>query len=318
MTRTGIGRLALLLGGTLCVAACQQGTQPFGFLKGRPQGDVTAGASAPAGPSERDVEAPEVFNLSDTGLWDGRPSLGGVWVAHGSVKEPERVMIRNPANGRSVVGALFRREFDNPGPRLQVSSDAAEALGLTAGQPQKLDVVALKREEVTPSLPIADDMPAETAPAETAAADGIQQKPLEPVAAQAAAAIAKAEAAAPAPAPAATAPAAPPGKAAATPGTTVKVTAGPAAAAKPAAAAATGTLKRPFVQVGIFSVEANAGKAADQLAKAGLPSQVKADQSNGKSFWRVIVGPAASEADRGTLAAKVKGLGYPDAYPVSK
>lgn len=313
MTRTGIGRLALLLGGTLCVAACQQDTQPFGFLKGRPQGDVTAGASVPAGPSERDVEAPEVFNLSDTGLWDGRPSLGGVWVAHGSVKEPERVMIRNPANGSSVVGALFRREFDNPGPRLQVSSDAAEALGLIAGQPQKLDVVALKREEVTTSLPIADEMPAETA-----AADGIEQKPLEPVAAQAAAAIAKAEAAAPAPAPAATAPAAPPGKAAATPGTTVKVTAGPSAAAKPAAAAATGALKRPFVQVGIFSVEANAGKAAGQLAKAGLPAQVKADQSNGKSFWRVIVGPAASEADRGTLAAKVKGLGYPDAYPVSK
>jgi hypothetical protein len=32
--------------------------------------------------AERDVEAPEVFDVTDAGLWDGRPSLGGVWVAH--------------------------------------------------------------------------------------------------------------------------------------------------------------------------------------------------------------------------------------------
>ena len=41
---------------------------------------------------ERDVEAPGVFQVTEAGLWDGRPSLGGVWVAHPDVTEPERVI----------------------------------------------------------------------------------------------------------------------------------------------------------------------------------------------------------------------------------
>ena len=81
---------------------------------------------------ERDIEAPEVFDVTEAGLWDGRPSLGGVWVAHPDVEEPERVIIRNTANGKFVIGALFRRERDIPGPRLQASSDAAAALGMLA------------------------------------------------------------------------------------------------------------------------------------------------------------------------------------------
>ena len=77
-------------------------------------------------------------------------------------------------------------------------------------------------------------------------------------------------------------------------------------------------LKRAYVQIGIFSTEANANRAASQMRAAGMSAEVKTDQSNGKTYWRVIVGPAASEADRNALAAKVKGIGYPDAYPVSK
>ena len=75
---------------------------------------------------ERDVEAPEVFQVSEAGLWDGRPSLGGVWVAHPDVSERERVIIRNTANSKFVIGALFKRERQTPGPSIQVSSDAAE------------------------------------------------------------------------------------------------------------------------------------------------------------------------------------------------
>lgn len=333
MTTRSIGRYALLLGVAMGLGACQTGTQPFGFLKAKPADDVTGGVAAAAGPAERDVEAPDVFNLSDTGLWDGRPSLGGVWVAHGSVTEPERVMIRNPDNGRSVVGALFRREFDNPGPRLQVSSDAAEALGMVAGQPQKLDVVALKREEVQVELPIAEAdaapgaTPEAAAPSAPAAATGaIASAPLEPVAATAAAALDRADAATGATAPAAEAAAAAGPAATAGGGTTVRVKPGQTRTAAQAAApsapltamAPAAGFKRPYLQIGIFSVEANARTAAAQMGKAGLTAEVKADQSNGKSFWRVIVGPAASEADRAAFAAKVKGLGYPDAYPVSK
>ncbi len=104
---------------------------------------------------ERDVEAPDVFQVTEDGLWDGRPSLGGVWLAHPSATDPERVIIRNEANGRFVIGALFRRERDNPGPALQVSSDAASALGLLAGAPAVLNVTALRREEVAEDIALA-------------------------------------------------------------------------------------------------------------------------------------------------------------------
>jgi rare lipoprotein A len=75
------------------VAACTD-TAEFVF------GSRDAAAAGPAPDrcrpaTERDVEAPEVFDVTDEGLWDGRPSLGGVWVAHPDATDPERVMIRN-------------------------------------------------------------------------------------------------------------------------------------------------------------------------------------------------------------------------------
>lgn len=314
----GAWTLTLGLSAVLALSACQAGLPKFGKKSAGGEEAVTTtvpGNSATATPAggERDVEAPEIFRKTDKGLWDGRPSLGGVWVAHASVTDPERVIIRNPANGKSVIGALFRREFDNPGPSLQLSSDAAEALGLLAGQPTTVDVVALKRVAAPAPVPA----PAAAPAAEPAASPTVTAKPLDPVAkpgkagkpaaadpapvvATAAAAIDKAaaKAAGAKPAPAAPAPVA---------------TAAPAAPAAPA-----GTLRQAYVQIGIFSLEVNAGKAAAQMQKAGMTATVKADTSQGKSFWRVIVGPAASAADRTALVAKVKGLGYPDAYPVSK
>lgn len=133
--------------GLLLLAACSEsGNSPFGASdKG------TAEKSAPkqvakANP-ETDIKAPELFEAEEAGLWDGRPSLGGIWVAHPDVNEPQRVLIRNEANGREITGALFRRQRDVPGPRIQASSDAAEALGMLAGAPVKLNVIALVREE---------------------------------------------------------------------------------------------------------------------------------------------------------------------------
>lgn len=300
-------RLTIGLGAALMVSACEMGLPGIG--KKGADGDAAVATTVPGNSAaalpvggERDVEAPEVFKKSDKALWDGRPSLGGVWVAHVSVTDPERVIIRNPATGKSVIGALFRREIDNPGPSLQLSSDAAEALGMLAGQPAVIDVVALKRVEApapavpTPAAATAPVKPGDkpAAPPATKGGKPIATKPIEPVVATAAAAIdkaaAKASGAKPAPTPEPVATPATPGDA----------------------------LKRPFVQIGIFSVEANAKKAAAQMQKAGMSASVKADASQGKSFWRVIVGPAATVADREALVGKVKGLGYPDAYPVSK
>lgn len=315
----------VVLGAAVMLSACQM-SSPFKAKAPEvaPVATSVPGDSASGAPAagERDVEAPKLFNMTAKALWDGRPSLGGVWVAHTSVRDPERVMMRNPANGKSVVGALFRREIDNPGPPLQLSSDAAEALGLLAGQPATLQVVALQRVEAPPA-------PAKPA---VAAAPAVTTTPLPKPAAKpakgsadteqltsaAAAAIDKAAGKA-----AGKATGTPPAKAAAQPAApaTAGKTAAKAqtAAAKPAAPAPTdATLRRPFVQVGIFSTEANAKKAAAQMQKAGFKAGVRPDQSQGKSFWRVVIGPAASVAERDAMAAKVKTLGYPDSYPVSK
>ena len=230
---------------------------------------------------ERDVEAPDVFEVTEQGLWDGRPSLGGVWVAYPDVAEPERVIIRNTTNGSFVIGALFRRERENPGPALQVSSDAAAALNMLAGSPATLNVIALRREE-TPVPEIAVPTEDFQIPGE------VTETPLDPIegAAAAIAAVEAEEAAAPAETPA------------------------PA----PAPAPATSSLDRPFIQIGIFSVEENANNAAVAMRTAGLQAQVVRQASQGSTFWRVIVGPAQTSAERDRLLAQVKDRGFTDAY----
>jgi cell division septation protein DedD len=302
----------IAFGAVLALAGCEDG-QPFGLTEKPAEGEVADGAVDPAAEGaapaargttrivERDVEAPQVFSVSEAGLWDGRPSLGGVWVAYPSVKDPERVIIRNPANGKFVIGALFRRERDMPGPRLQVSSDAAAALGLLAGQPVELSATALRREEVREELPgparpildTSEQIATETlgAPTPAIAATAIPA-PGSPVTAP------PSQGSAAAPAPTATAAAPPP--------------------ARPAATAPAAAGGRNLLQIGIFSVEGNAKRAADQLKKADIAATIKREESQGKVFWRVLAGPAANAAGRKALQDKAKGLGYPDAYFVSR
>lgn len=286
MTGMTFGVRAALLLGAMTLAGCDENGQ---FTLLQPQSDAEAtsdsGAAAATKLIERDVEAPDVFSVTEAGLWDGRPSLGGVWVAHPDVKDPERVIIRNQANGKFVIGALFRRERENPGPRLQASSDAATALGILAGQPVELNVTALRRETVEDPAATPDTAPvAIETPAEVAAA------PLDPIEG-AAAAIDEAQDAA----------------AVATPVPT------PAPAPRPAAS----SLAKPFIQIGIFSVEQNAKNTATSMRQAGIIPQVLKGESNGKAFWRVIVGPAPNASDRAALLKKVKAKGFEDAYYVT-
>lgn len=300
MARAGAGRLALVLAGALFLTACEEGSGVGSFFQKKDVATAEGAAPVPSGEAtllERDVEAPDVFQRTDAGLWDGRPSLGGVWVAHSDVTDPERVMIRNQENGKTVIGALFRRERDNPGPRFQISSDAAESLGMLAGAPADLNVTALRREEVPVAPAVA------TAP--SVAEETIEAEALDPVASVAASAIDKAEGKAPAGA-------APRMSAAAT------VAESPAAASSASSTvpSAPSSLDQPYIQLGIFSVEANANQTADMMKKAGIAQVVKKSDSNGKSYWRVLAGPAATAADRSAMLAKVKALGFADAYPV--
>ncbi|MCB2110191.1 MAG: SPOR domain-containing protein [Defluviimonas sp.] len=332
----------------LALSGCEDGKNPFAAKSATGGGNVLAPNEQLALNGEAEQEAPGVFKYEGEGLWDGRPSLGGVWVAHASVKDPERVMIRNTKNGKSVVGALFRRERNNPGPALQVSSDAAEDLGLLAGAPTELSVVALRKVEAP--------APAETTAADAAMAAGATAQ-VEPMAGETAgdgaipsgaadATVVEAmpdETAAPAPKkgflarlfgkkkpdPAMSVttdePVAADGIAAAPIEQTsldqVQSTAAAgiaAAEAGKAPAAPATALKRPYVQIGIFSVEANAKRAAGQMEAKGLRASVVADESQGKSFWRVIVGPAENGDALAALQAQIRNAGYPDAYPVSK
>ena len=211
---------------------------------------------------ELDVEAPNVFQVTEAGLWDGRPSLGGVWVAHSDVTEPERVIIRNQANGSFVIGSLFRRESNNLDPSLQVSSDAATTLKMLAGSPTQLQVTALRREKFS-------DAPQATPTADFEASPDI------------------AAAAMPVPSPRPTTPPSTPG------------------------------LKSTFIQVGLFSIENNARGAADRLRSNGIVPTVLKQTSQGRTFWRVIIGPTTSENERSELLSQVRAQGIEDAYFVT-
>lgn len=226
--------------------------------------------------SEQDVERPDLFSATDRGLWDGRPSLGGIWVAHPDVREPERVIIRNTGTGQSTIGALFRRERENPGPLMQLSSDAAEALGILPGAPTELNVVALRREEV--EMPAAAD--AEPAvgvePAIVPAPDAISETPLAPAAASA--------------------------------DGPVEVTLPPAPVA--ASASPSGLPPAPLVQIGVFGVQGNADMAVSTLQSAGFTATVIPLQTASGSNWRVVAGPVPDQA----ALARVQALGFADAY----
>ncbi len=303
MASAGAGRLALVLMGFTFLTACEDGElfdKPlFSGNKGDQAATDAAGTAVAGATIERDVEAPEVFQKTDQGLWDGRPSLGGVWIAHPDVTDPERVIIRNEKNGKSIIGALFRRERENPGPRFQLSSDAASELGMLAGAPISLNVTAMRREVVQITPPPAEtvetiEAPEEIAQATIAAPETPNADPLTAIAASAI------EAATSTPA-------------TATPSTGTAPTK-PAVSSAPAKAS---SLSKPFIQIGIFSVQSNANSTADLLRKAGVIPTIKTFTSSGKKYWRVVVGPAANSSGRKALLKKVQGLGFGDAYSVT-
>ncbi len=288
-------RLRLLAGAALSLgvlAGCDDAGN-FSLASKNDTGNTTTASARSTKLVERDVEAPEVFSETDQGLWDGRPSLGGVWVAHPDVTDPERVIIRNEANGKFVIGALFRRERDLPGPKLQISSDAADALGILAGAPAPLNVTALRREEA--EEPATDTAPVDGA---VAAPPEVSETGLDPIPLDDDTAI-NPDPLSPAPVTPVAAPAPAP------------------APAAPSPSAATSTLSKPYVQLGIFSVEENATRTAKQMRGAGMVPTVKRSEIDGKPFWRVLVGPATTNSELDRLLKAIAAEGFSDAYAVT-
>ena len=286
-------RLGLIPAMAVFLVGCEEGAFKLGSAK--------PGESAPVpGTSvafeERDVEAPDVFQATDKALWDGRPTFSGVWIAHPDHKTPEQVLIENTENGKFVVGALFHRDETRPGPKMILSSDAAAALEVLAGKPTVLKVTAMRRETVQVAV---NDEPVEAKPN-----DGP-----EDVAATALAAIDAAEDAKPAAKTTDTA-----AKAATKPAETKTAAAAPTTPAP--APAVDSALSAPYIQIGFYSVEDNAKSAAKDLEKQGIASRISQTNIKGKTFWRVLAGPAQNKADRDKILKTVKGIGYSDAYAV--
>ena len=274
MNLRSVGYLVIAVAGMNGLSGCAGGFNPFSR---DPAADTSVATQKSVRLIDRDVEAPNVFQANDDALWDGRPSLGGVWVASPEAVDPERVILRNPANGKFVIGALFKRERDNPGPSLQISSDAAAALGLLAGQPAKINVTALRREEekakIDANQPILDT--AETlnteATANTAAPIAVQTLMAAPKAGQQPAAQV-------------------------------------ISPATPAAPVVSGGQLGQLIQIGLFSIEENANRAVAKLMAAGISASIRASTSKGKPLWSVT-----ARGDGASLA-KAKAAGFNDAY----
>lgn len=262
--------MTLMLASGIALSGCENAEFPK-FSLGKKSTETQSEAESTVRLVERDIEAPNVFQVTETGLWDGRPSLGGVWVAYPGDIQPERVIIRNEANKKFVIGALFKRERVNPGPKIQISSDAAAALGIVAGDAVMLNVTALTRESVpedTPEAELSDGSETSISDIATAAIDEAEVKPETK------------------------------------PTPTVKPTTKP-----------TGSkLDQPFIQLGIFSVEDNARNTATSMRTQGIVPIVKEHRLKGKTFWRVIIGPASSKSERAILLKKARDLGFTDAY----
>lgn len=98
----------------------------------------------------RDVPAPTAFAATDKAIWDGRPSLGAIWVAHPDAPQAERVKILNTKTGKAVAGALFTRKTRAAGPPIQLSSQAALALGVGPGQTATIKITAIRPSDDLP------------------------------------------------------------------------------------------------------------------------------------------------------------------------
>jgi len=177
MVRAALRHIVIGLAATGWLAGCVGGTETG--AAGGNSGETTANApSQPRSGTGREVEAPEAFQTTDSASWDGRPTLGGIWVASPDRVDPERVVMFNAATGKTVTGALFRRERGNPRPTLQVSSDAADVLQMLAGQPTEFRVTALRKAEkkappakqpAAPAVAAAESADGDGSAAETAA-----------------------------------------------------------------------------------------------------------------------------------------------------
>lgn len=285
------------------VSACSEGTVPS-------EVEDLRGSVIETDVITEDMLAPEAFSITDTALWDGRPTFGGVWIAYPNIETPERVRITNPENGEDVIGALYKREDGFPGPQIELSADAASALGIIAGVPAELRVVALRRVdvEVDPTIamgpqpmvtPIQRPSSRTTTPTIAGAAVVQAIIPITLVTEP------EAEPEITTPEPAAANQETP----------AVEATTLPPAVteAEPVATAPAADPNSTFIQVATFESERRAEDAVEKLETAGLTAEIRESKAGSRTHYRVIVGPATSPEAAQIMMSVVRELGYRDA-----
>lgn len=124
-------------------------------------------------------EAPYLFSTTDQVLWDGKPTLEGLWVAHTATVVAQRVRITNPRTGTVIDGALLPRRTAGSRTGMVISAEAADALGMLPGVPAELELVAIEPD--TPPLDFAStgDTQVET-PRPSASAPPADLRPGDP------------------------------------------------------------------------------------------------------------------------------------------
>ena len=112
-------------------------------------------------------EKPEILDISSSVIWDGDQTLGGNWISHPDVASPERVLIKNISNGKSIVGAVFQQTKKTKIGYALISSDAAKALDIVQNEKTKVQIVAVRAPESSdPPRVISESKKANSAPLE--------------------------------------------------------------------------------------------------------------------------------------------------------
>ncbi len=335
---------ALLAAVTLIASGCAE-TQLGVQLAKSASRDNDAQRGDPIVNSDATI-APEEFDAQGLTIWDGARTLQGVWVAHPLATRARRVRVVNIATGKTVEGAMFRRDPALSGPSILVSSDTANGLGLKPGAPTQLRIVALRDPDAIASTPVtATPTQIETASVETAALPAPTSAPaaaptFEPAPtpannnttltpAPAAPTVAPAAAPAPVPVPAVPVPAS----------TAVEQTTGASSAPKPQprpaqlATASTAPTPKPtatttstqgtplqsgdYVQAGAFGVEPNARALVEKLRTRGLPAQYVRRTVNGADLNIVMIGPLNGETAIERAKAEAAAAGVSGARKVT-
>ena len=126
---------------------------------------------------------PSAFHAADLAQWDGVRTLPGIWIAHPMAETARRVRLTNGETGAQVDAAMFRRDPNLSGPRIIVSSEAAERLGLMPGHATPVTIEGLAYRVDTEAAAVVAGAAAESVPtpaevlAEAIAAEPVASAP---------------------------------------------------------------------------------------------------------------------------------------------